>query len=229
MLKRQAHPPCAFETHHRVIATRVDLGLTALEFTVDVVYVFHSVAVANLDGAFASLLELLVANVPDLTCASAHALISLRVDGRTKQSVLEAPVELHSHAYIESFLKLTEAMFVKLLAMDKLLPLDRKCNLNAVVEAIMETVSTKNMLQPHCQRLLRFEHISQYAPLSMGCPSASSRRTRTQMARHITFLENRFRQIIFQLSLDTVFLLDDLTRMADRGDECGVLAACRER
>ena len=56
------------------------------------------------------------------------ALISLNVDGRTKQSVLEVAAALHSLACVESFLELTEAMSVKPLAKDKLLSLDRKCN-----------------------------------------------------------------------------------------------------
>ena len=70
------------------------------------------------------------------------ALISGRVDGRTKQSILEVAAALHSLACVESYIELTEAMSVKLLAKDKLLLLDRRCN-QRDRRAIMHTVCTR--------------------------------------------------------------------------------------
>ena len=99
---------------HRVIATRVDLGLYALEFTVDVVHTLQTIATDTF-AMFAAL-------------KWHDALISLHTDGRTKQSVIEVAAALHSLASVESFLELTGSMSVKLLAKDKLLSRDRKCN-----------------------------------------------------------------------------------------------------
>ena len=99
---------------HRVIPTRVDLGLHALEFAVDVVHTLQTIATDTF-AMFAAL-------------KWHDALVSLHADGRTKQSVFEVAAALHSLACVESFLELTEAMSVKPLAKDKFLSLDRKCN-----------------------------------------------------------------------------------------------------
>ena len=105
------------------------------------------------------------------------ALISGRVDGRTKQSILEVAAALHSLACVESYIELTEAMSVKLLAKDKLLLLDRRCN-QRDRRAIMHTACTKNIFESHlhCSSASRTSRARPHRSPWAG-PSDSSRRT----------------------------------------------------